>query len=251
MKLQKLQGIFPILLCVLFGACTNDEIPRIYTLTFEKDAYEVREGMTSSVPFRSGNKDYVVHSSDTTVVKASANITDSSVGFGNLYLFGNGMGEAVVSVKDNVSGEKVDLQITVTEFSLGFEVVKTDSVIFQRNDYLFFVKNESKDFLAFGRTGVADEPVLRFKGTYKFAVVEGKPFVNIEYKKEGAPVEYAFDMSGSSGELLSMFGHFFQLGTMAKMRDIGIRYYYMNLEEKATGSKLICLLRDLYPLPKE
>ena len=249
-RLQNLSGISLVLLCLFYGACTNKEIPRIYSLTFEKEAYEIRSGMTSSVPFRSGNKDYVVTSSDTAVVKVSVSVADSKIGFGTLFLLGNRKGEAIVSVKDNISGERVDLQITVTDFYLGFEVVETDSGIFQKNDYLFFVKNESKDFLVFGETGTTGELALRFKGSYEFTIIGDKPFVNIGYEKEGQPVEYTFDMSGSSPEVFSLFGHFFHLSA-AKTKDIGIRYYYMQLKETATNSETVCLLRDQYALPKE
>lgn len=72
-----------LLLGVLFGACTDEEIQRVYPLTFAQGTYEVRTGITMSIPFRSGNKSYVVASSDTAVVKASASITDSQIGFGN------------------------------------------------------------------------------------------------------------------------------------------------------------------------
>lgn len=247
MKLQKLSGLLLVLLCVLYGACTDREIPRIYPLTFEKGEYELRERMTLSVTFRSGNKDYTVVSSDTAVVKAS---TDSKIGFGTLYLLGNGKGEAIVSVKDNVSNEKIDLRVTVTDFFLGFEVVDTDNVIFQKNDCLFFVKNESKDFLALGKTDTIDGTVLRFRGNYEFAVTGGKHFVHIEYEKEGQPVKYAFDMTGSSSEIFSMIEHFYQ-PDMVKAKDIGPRYYFMNLEERTTGSKLVCLLRDVLLLPQQ
>lgn len=250
MKWQRLQGILFVGLCLCCGACTNDEIPRIYPLTFEKDAYELRVGLTSGVSFRSGNKDYIVTSNDTSVVKASVSVTDSKIGFGTLYLIGNGKGEAVVSVKDNVSGEKVDLQITVTDFYLGFEVVETDSVIFQRNDYLFFVENGAKDFLAFQKTDTDDKPLLRFKGSYEFIMNGEKPLVNIEYEKEGQTIKYTFDMTGSSSEIFSILDHYYPL-SFAKSKDIGIRYYYMNLKETVTGSKLVCLLRDQFPLPKE
>ena len=234
-RLQNLSGISLVLLCLFYGACTNKEIPRIYSLTFEKEAYEIRSGVTSS---------------DTAVVKVSVSVADSKIGFGTLFLLGNRKGEAIVSVKDNISGERVDLQITVTDFYLGFEVVETDSVIFQENDYLFFVKNESKDFLVFGETGTTGELALRFKGSYEFTITGDKPFVNIGYEKEGQPVEYTFDMSGSSPEVFSLFGHFFHLSA-AKTKDIGIRYYYMQLKETATNSETVCLLRDQYALPKE
>ena len=249
-RLQNLSGISLLLLCLFYGACTNKEIPRIYSLTFEKEAYEVRSGMTASVPFLSGNKNYTVISSDTAVVKVSVSVADSKIGFGTLFLFGNRKGAAVVSVKDNVSGERVNLQITVTDFYIGFEVVETDRVIFQKNDYLFFVKNESKDFLVFGETDATGELALRFKGSYEFIITGDKPFVNIGYEKEGQPIEYTFDMSGSSPEIFSLFGHFFQWSA-AKAKDFGIRNYYMQLKETATNSEAVCLLREQYALPKE
>lgn len=239
-----------LLLGVLFGACTDEEIQRVYPLTFAQGTYEVRTGITMSIPFRSGNKSYVVASSDTAVVKASASITDSQIGFGDLYLWGNAKGQAIVSVKDRVSGEQVDLRITVTDFYLGFEVVDTDSVLFQRNDYLFFVKNKSNDFLAYEGADLTTEPVLRFKGTYDFIMSGNKPFVHITYEKDGQPVKYVFDMAESSSELLAMLDHFWGL-SQKKTKDIGIHNYYMNLKETSTGSKSMCLLRDQYPLPKE
>lgn len=249
MGLQKFSGILLVLLYILCGACKNEEISRIYSLTFEKGAYEVRSGMTLSIPFRSGNKDYIITSSDTAVVKALANITVSNIGFGTLYLSGNAKGEATVSVKDKVCGEQVDLRITVTDFYLGFEVMETDSVIFQKNDCLFFVKNETKDFLVFGKKNVTGELVLRFKGNYEFTL-GNKPYVDIEYEKDGHPVKYVFDMTESSSEIFSILDHFYRL-SMKKTKDIGIRNYYMNLKESSTGSKLVCLLREQYTISKE
>lgn len=247
-RLQKLQIMVVILAGVLCGACKNEEIPRIYPLTFGEPAYETQVGVTTNVPFRSGNKDYVVTSEDTAVVVAYAAI-NSDIGFGSLYLHGKRTGKANVTVKDNVSGETVGLRITVTDFYLSFLVVQTDSVIFRENDICFFVQNEAKDFMVFERKGREGYPALKFKGSYEFNLAGNKPFVNVEYKEGEQAVKHSFDIAGSSPEIFTLIERHFLPGTDKKARDI-MRYYFMKLEDVATGSKMVCVLQNL-PLPVE
>lgn len=246
--IQKLQILVVVLVGVLCGACRDEEIGRIYSLTFSEPAYATRVGVTMNVSFRSGNKDYVVTSGDTAVVEAYARI-DSDIGFGTLYLHGKREGKTNVTVKDNVSGETVGLRITVGEFYLSFSVEQTDSVVFRKGDMCYFVQNEAKDFMVFEKKGSADYPVLKFKGSYEFTVAGDKPFVNVEYIDAGQAVGHSFDMTGSSPEIFDLIEHYYLSDTAKKARDI-VRYYFMNLEDVATGAKMVCVLRDL-PLPEE
>lgn len=247
-RLQKLQILVFVLVVVLCGACKNEEIGRIYPLTFSELAYATRIGVTMNVSFRSGNKDYVVTSGDTAVVEAYARI-DGDIGFGTLCLHGKREGKANVTVKDNVSGETVGLRITVGEFYLSFLVVQTDTAIFRKDDMCYFVQNEAKDFMVFEKKGTDDYPVLKFKGSYEFTATGDTPFVNVEYINAGQEVRHSFDMTGCSPEIFGLIEHYYLPDTAKKARDI-MRYYFMNLEDVATGSKMMCVLHDL-PLPEE
>lgn len=173
MKRVNLLGILLFLCAISFVSCGSDDEGKkeIYSLSFEKEYYEVPLLGKSFISVRGGNKDYTVSVEKTTVLEVSIDVS-SPTGMGNLVINPKQKGETTVTIKDNITNETVDLKVKVTDSYLAYAIENSNHPALSAKTTVYLINNEAKECYFFRSTGsgVGDANTLIAKGTYEFSV---------------------------------------------------------------------------------
>lgn len=105
MKTKNLFGILLLFLCTtgLISCESNEkEKKEIYSLSFEKEYYEVPLLGKTSISIRGGNKDYTISVEKTNILDASIDLS-SPASMGSLVITPKLKGETFVTIKDNLN----------------------------------------------------------------------------------------------------------------------------------------------------
>lgn len=172
-RVNLLEILLSFLCAISFAGCGNDDEGKkeIYSLSFEKEYYEVPLLGKASISVRGGNKDYTVNVEKTNILEISIDVS-SPVGMGNLIINPKQKGETAVIVKDNMTNETVNLQVKVTDAYLAYAIKESNHPALSEGTIVYLINNEAKDCYFFRSTGsgegAADRPIA--KGTYEFSV---------------------------------------------------------------------------------
>lgn len=110
---------------IALSACKKDDPHEIYPLTFPSDTYYVSEGSELFLYINQGNQQYELEiGGDESVISTRAD--ESSWPAGGIYISGLKKGSTQLSVKDRVSGQKVDLKVHVVD---PFLLLRLSSVV--------------------------------------------------------------------------------------------------------------------------
>lgn len=193
-------GFIIIIALSLFSlcACGNEDqerevVPEVCSLIVSQESNKVRLGLDQTVAeIRSGNGSYTITVEDPSVVRASY--------YGNqdprIVVHGLKMGKTKVFVSDDISGEKYEFEVRVTNKYLGFSIDKSNYVDFPVGSSLFLTANENKDFYLLAKGKVK-------QGTYELRETLHL-YMNFE-GENGEQIVHNFDFKNSLDTMLFIY----------------------------------------------
>lgn len=176
--MNKLINPILFIMCMLATACSDDnnENEPIAPFSLEKDYYEVRQAnSTTFIPITNGSGDISLKIEDKNILQAiyakhEDNKEDGRKGSINLY--GIQKGSTTLTIIDNVTKDKENVEVKVTDCYLAYAITESNHPALKANTTLFFIKNPAKDSYVFVKDNLHgtlyDRPTA--KGSYEFSV---------------------------------------------------------------------------------
>lgn len=226
-----------LLFIIMFSCSDNNENEKVlYSLTFEKDSYEVRVGLQNTIAVRSGNQHYTVTVDDADILEASSIIAEGTASAGEIIINAKKKGETFIYVTDNLTTDKVKLKVKVTDSYIANQVVKSNHILFSDNQFLYLVKNNDKDFYILTRNQSQDDFALKIKGNYEILVENKEPYLILNFQdSEKGNITYKFNFVDSSSTTFVIFNSFFELGWIAENTLRETSLLFLNLKEEGTN----------------
>ena len=211
-----------LMIGVIFLSCNDDKDEKtIYPLTFVKDSYEVRLGLSALITIRSGNQHYTITVEDEDILKASPLIAEGSSSSGEVQIYGKKKGETTILVTDNLSGDKVKLKIKVTDTYIGNKLSNSDHPLFIGSYCLYLIKNENKNFYIYSINQTQDKLSLVTEGNYTFSLENNTPFLTFNYKDiTNKDVTTKFDLVETPSSTLTFLNSFYALGWYSEQKSL-------------------------------
>lgn len=221
---------FLSLFFIAYSSCSDNDDKEIYELTFEKNDYAVmnHSSFPTSIMIRSGNGDYTITPGDKEMIEAFYS-PPQSTGFGYMVVKGLKKGVTTLNIKDNVTGEEVKLNITVTNAylstistSLGYEILPSDNnkteiqkyindnALIKKENVLTLVNDEEKTFYVFEDEEAPPTGNYLYKGTYEFIEETDAPYLKVSYTAGGIEKNIKYEMKGNNA--ITILSVFFDLG---------------------------------------
>ncbi len=193
----------------LFYSCDDDKNEKTtYPLTFEKDSYEARIGMNELITIRSGNQHYTIDVDDDDILDASA-LSPTS---GQILINGKRKGKTSIEVTDNITGDKVKLNITITDTYIAYKLSDSKHPLFVDAYCFFLIKNENKDFYIYSINQTQDELSLMTQGNYTFSVEDDIPYLSFNYQDlTNGDMSYKFNILETPGVTKVLLNRFYEL----------------------------------------
>lgn len=255
MRTLQLPGMLLLLLYMTgFAACKSwddgaEEPDRAYSLFFESDSLEIRQGVATRLQPMSSNGTNVleVSTGDTSLLKANVRIIENGTSHasGWIDLTGKRKGHTSLTVYDRIAEETVVLDVRITDFYLGMTLKGSNHPLFpvQRPGFLFLVDNDKKDFYFFGIKDRQPDGII-LQGSYNFSVVENIPYLALTV---AGGESYRFNLSQNDQNIYTILRHFFHLGAeiapTAGTKDLD-RSMQLYLKEEATGKEVFFTVTD-------
>jgi len=229
--------LFLSLFFVAYSSCSDNDEKKIYELTFEKSDYAVmnHSRFSKNIMIRSGNGDYTLTPGDKEMIEASYSPSHSG-GSGDILVKGLKKGTTTLSVKDNVTGEEVKLNITVTNAYLSSVITQlnydispsddnknaiqkymTENALLKSENVLTLIKDEEKTFYIFENGENPYKGNYIYKGTYEFVKEGDLPYVELNYKVGEIEKSIKYGMGGNA---VSVFNYFYDLGWISQKSDM-------------------------------
>lgn len=232
--MKKTLYLLLIVIPLIFGmsSCSDDDNKdrEIYELTFEKNDYTVMNNFSRAIMIRGGNGHYTITTENAEIVEATYN-PPINVGFGDIIVKGKKKGTTTLSIKDDITGETVKLNITVTDKYLNFSCENYELTVTGAQDYttivredmdrnspmkggylLSLINNADKTLYIFKTTDDASEGGYLYKGEYEF--IKGDettpPHLKIYYTDNNVDKSMTYSMEGSSA--IAIINSFMELG---------------------------------------
>ena len=163
----------------------NNENEAITPFCLGDTYYEVRLGQeTNSIYITNGSGDISLAIEDENILQATYN--------GKLYadkpggvvsLFGKQKGSTMLSIIDNVTGDKETIEVKVTDCYLAYVINDSNYPILPAGTTLFLVNNQAQDYYLFDQDNIYNKPILKDSG-YEF-------FITQNADTGAAPTKYA------------------------------------------------------------
>lgn len=202
------------LFCTALVSCSDDDKNEktTYPLTFEKDSYEVRVGLTEYITIRSGNQHYTITVEDESILKASFVIAEGSATSGQILINGKKKGETSILVTDNLIGDNVKLTIKVTDTYIANKLSNSDHPLFKGSYCLYLIKNDNKDFYIYSTNPTRDKLTLKTKGNYTFSIEDKTPCISFNYRDiTNGDISYKFSLEETPNTTLTILNSFYEL----------------------------------------
>jgi hypothetical protein len=230
--MKKLAYLFLLVLLIITGlsSCSDsDDDERVYDLTFEKNDYAVMENYSQNILIRSGNGDYTITSGNSEIIKASY-LPATTAGFGSLSVTGLKKGTTTLTIKDNVSGQEVKLNMTVInrymvlsidDLSISVKPVEddnaakaikkdiTDNALLKPDYYFALIKNSAKTLYIFESEDDLFNGDYIYKGSYEFGKDTNIPYIKLNYKLGSTDKSMQYTLNNTRG--ISAISSFFEL----------------------------------------
>lgn len=135
--------------CLFLTACNNsDSEPEVYPIRFAQQTYTIKMGVTTPISYVDGGDVYDVEIGNPAVIgKAGIDIETHC-----LMITPIAVGESTITVKDKRAESTIILNITVTDFYLGFKVERIEGessnpYITPNSEIRYIRTSENKKFL--------------------------------------------------------------------------------------------------------
>lgn len=174
--MNKLFIPFLLIIAFLTVGCSDDnnENEPITSFSLEKDYYEVRlERSATSISIINGSGDISLKIEDESILNATyAGGLYADDLRGVISLHGKKKGNTMLTVHDNVTGDKETVEVKVTDCYLAYAISESNHPALKANTTLFFINNPAKDSYIFAidklHGKLYDQPIA--KGSYEFFV---------------------------------------------------------------------------------
>lgn len=174
--MNKLFIPFLLIIAFLTVGCSDDnnENEPITSFSLEKDYYEVRlERSATSISIINGSGDISLKIEDESILNATyAGGLYADDLRGVISLHGKKKGNTMLTVHDNVTGDKETVEVKVTDCYLAYAISESNNPALKANTTLFFINNPAKDSYIFAidklHGKLYDQPIA--KGSYEFFV---------------------------------------------------------------------------------
>lgn len=175
MRTKKIFGISFLFLCMacLVGCNDQEGKKEIYSLSFEKEYYEIPCAGKMRMPIRGGNRDYSVSVENPDLLEVVVDLSDS-VSMGTLVVNPKLKGQTTVTIRDNVTHESVDLKMKVIDGYLVYAIKESNHPALSAGIVVYLINNENRDCYLFNynySVNTLNETLIS-KGTYKFFLRE-------------------------------------------------------------------------------
>lgn len=173
MKTKQFVGMLLSFLCAIsITSCDNENgKAKIYPLSFEKEYYECPLLAESYIGIRGGNRDYSITVENPEVLDIDVDLSYLQ-GMGNLKVNPKKKGETIVSVKDNITNETIDLKIKIIDSYLAYSIKESNHPALSSGTVVYLINNEAKDCYFFRYIDYKNElshtPIS--KGSYEFSI---------------------------------------------------------------------------------
>lgn len=182
--------IIPFLLIIAFltVGCSDDnnENEPIAPFSIEKDYYEIRlERSATSISITNGSGDISLKIENENILQAiyskyNDNKEDNRKGHINLY--GMQKGATTLTIIDNVTGDKENVEVKVTDCYLAYVINDSNHPVLTAGTTLFLVNNQAHDYYLFDQDNKYNKPIL--KDSYEF-------FITLDSGTGAVPANYA------------------------------------------------------------
>lgn len=248
MRFANMFGTLLLVMCTICIVGCNDDKgrdPDFHELTFERSDYKSRLNLRQFIMVRSGNRDYSIDVANDELLDASI---DLSSGCGNIQITGKMKGKTTLTITDNKSGDKVDLNIEIVDCYLGFLVAKqTAHPRFKDGDRMFLVNDNTRTLYLYDKNGKCQA-----EGVYEFTTKENSPYLILKFNHEiEGQKEYRFNILESSSGLFSLHKRYLNVDIntfSATPLESTIPVTYMCIQEVDTN-KLVYLVLDTRMMP--
>lgn len=188
--MNKLFIPFLLIIAFLTVGCSDDnnENEPITSFSLEKDYYEVRlERSATSISIINGSGDISLKIENESILNATyAGGLYADDLRGVISLHGKKKGNTMLTVHDNVTGDKETVEVKVTDCYLAYAISESNHPALKANTTLFFINNPAKDSYIFAidklHGKLYDQPIA--KGSYEF-------FVTLDSGIGATPAYYA------------------------------------------------------------
>lgn len=173
MKTKLFVGMLLSFLCaVSITSCDNENgKDKIYPLSFAKEYYECPLLTVGYIDIRGGNRDYTITVENPEVLDIDVDLSNLQ-GMGNLKVNPKKKGETIVSVKDNITNETIDLKIKIIDSYLTYSIKESNHPALANGTVVYLINNEAKDCYFFRYIDYKNElshtPIS--KGSYEFSI---------------------------------------------------------------------------------
>ncbi|MFC3196455.1 hypothetical protein ACFOET_02390 [Parapedobacter deserti] len=195
-------------------SCKNEETLEVKDLQFIQETYYVPEGDYVNVHVASGNQQYSLSGFDEDLISPMVSNTDFPAG--SIYVNGLKKGKTAITVKDEVSGQEVQLTIHVVDPFLALEVSDVIPMIknedyetvqaireqvrtepqrffgFETREVLILQQNADNQFWVFKNEEEAARGTVHKSGKFTLTFSYGGPNrLRLDYEDSDEPIEYA------------------------------------------------------------
>lgn len=271
---MKTKDLFSVLLTILFAfglaACSNDdnETKEIKPLKFDKQSYETSPLGQRSIKVYNGSGKYRFEVQDADIIKITYTENEHFEEFvlggdnsylGTIHIQGLQTGQTKLTVTDEVTQDKAELAIKVTEPYLTFVVRDSNHPALNNQVVFFLIANEMHDCYFYYTNKpnpgmpVIPEVILEScgKGKYEFSVEkDGEnsiPYLTLTYASDGkgqftdaaiAPQMHKFNILGSSNSTYGIIQQYLNVDwdamTEATLKN-NIATFNLNMKEVDTA----------------
>lgn len=213
------------LVALIFASCSDSD--ERANLTFEKSEYTVMNNTTYSLQIKSGNGDYSVTPEDVDIIE----IVTISGEYNYINIWGLKNGKTTISIKDNLTGQNVKLNITVVDAHLPIWIGDISSLVsientdqkkmiendilnnslMQRSNILLLKRDKEKRFYLFNSRDDANENKVKTSGIYEFVIKDYKCCLILRYYQNGNISKEQELLLSSLGSGFVIISNFFDL----------------------------------------
>ena len=163
-------------MCLLVTACSDDNNGNepITPFKLDKTYYEVRLEQTSAaINITNGSGDISLSIEDENILNATYKDGLYADGLkGVITLRGKQKGNTMLTITDNVTGDKETVEVKVTDCYLAYAIANSNHPVLKAKTTLFFVSNPEKECYIFAIDNIHgklyEQPIA--KGSYEFFV---------------------------------------------------------------------------------
>lgn len=240
---------------LFFAACSDNDDKELQPLTFEKQSYEVQMEINNYIPICSGNGQYTVAVGDTDIISANADpllYENAPLGLREIAVLAKKKGKTYIDLTDDLTSEKVRLDIRVTDAYLGHEVVESKHPLFTTDRSLCLAKSHANDFYLFSYNKASGSSELVVRGNFEFRLEYKTVYLLLKYKDPAmGDVTYTFDIIGSTDFLITTYNDFFELGWIKQYpKSSPVKKYILKMKDVSTGLEATLVLSSSVLVPE-